>query len=58
VSELETLLKTIYKAIYDEGTPIDAYQTAKEYKMPGLGYPEGGEIYRAYKANWEASAAE
>lgn len=58
VSKLETLLKTIYKAIYEEGTPIDAYQTAKEYKMPGLGYPEGGEIYRAYKARWEASAAE
>lgn len=58
VSDLETLLKTIYKAIYEEGTPIDAYQTAKEYKMPGLGYPEGGEIYRAYKARWEASAAE
>ena len=56
-SDLETFLKTVYKAIYDEGTPIDAYNTAKEYKMPCLSYPEGGEIYRAYKARWEANAA-
>ena len=55
--KIETLLKTIYKAAYEEGKFLNVYDQAKQYKMPGLGFPQGGEIYRAHKARWEADAA-
>ena len=54
--DIEEILKAIYKAAYEEENFLKVYDKAKQYKMPNSFNPDGGDIYQAYKARWEAAA--